>query len=325
MSTQPPLRESFSAVLVTQGDRRFYTLTLDSDVLAATCVATTRIEDPEEGFQRSLDKKRALSIKEYIEHGGVIPGSIVLSAQERSNLKYDGKKKTIQFDTLAGAFLIIDGQHRVYGFKLSNRKLRVPVVIFSGLSKRDEARLFIDINTLQKSVPNELLLDIKKLAETEGNLEQEARQLFDDYQSNPESFLCGLMSPREKAPGKITRTTFNAGVKPILQQFNQADTDKIFDIFNAYLIGLSSVMPPGLDLKNLIVKPLLFRSFCAVFPGVARLVRLRFSKSYSAGNFEDVLMPISSLRKTVFTSPGTSYRKLAENLEKAINNADNDL
>ena len=122
MSTSPPPRESFSAVLVTQADRRFHTLTLDSDVLARTCVTNTRVEDPEEGFQRNLDEARARSIKEYIEHGGVIPGSIVLSAQEAANLQYDSKKKTVQFDPVPGAFLIIDGQHRVYGFKLSSKK-----------------------------------------------------------------------------------------------------------------------------------------------------------------------------------------------------------
>jgi DGQHR domain-containing protein len=325
MSTPEASRESLSAVLITQGDRKFYSIALDSEILAKACVVNTRNEDPEEGFQRSLDKKRALSIKEYIELGGVIPGSIVLSAQEASNLKYDSKKKTLQFDAVPGAFLIIDGQHRVYGFKLSSKKLRVPVVIFPGLSKRDEARLFIDINTLQKSVPNELLLDIKKLAETEGDLEQEARQLFDDYQSKPESFLCGLMSPREKKVGKLTRTTFNAGIKPILRQFNQAETEKIFDIFNAYLLGLSSALPAGLDLKELIVKPILFRAFCAAFPGMARRVRLRFAKSYSAGNFEELLLPIGGMRKAVFTSPGTSHRSLAEALERAIDSADNDL
>ncbi|GEM_PF-1049405 len=163
----PQKRESVSAVLITQGARKFYTVTLESDILGTTCVTTSRAEDPDEGFQRTLDITRAKSIRDYIEQGGVIPGSIVLSAQDSANLYDNGKKKTIQFDVSAGAFLIIDGQHRVYWFKLSTKKLRVPVVIFSGLSKRDEARLFIDINTLQKSVPNQLLLDIKKLAETE--------------------------------------------------------------------------------------------------------------------------------------------------------------
>ncbi|WP_411846478.1 DGQHR domain-containing protein [Roseibacillus persicicus] len=318
-------RQSFSAVLVTQGERKFYTLTLDSDILASTCVASSRVEDPDEGFQRTLDRKRALSIKDYIEHGGVIPGSIVLSAQEGASLKYDGKKKTIQFDSIPGAFLIIDGQHRVYGFKLSSKKLRVPVVIFTGLSKRDEARLFIDINTLQKSVPNELLLDIKKLAETEGSLEQEARQLFDAFQTEASSYLSGLMSPREKISGKITRTTFNGGFRPILRQFNQVETEKIFHIFNAFLVGLSAVLPSGLDLKKIIVKPIVFRAVCSIFPGVARLVRLRFSKEYTPANFEEILSPICSLRKTVFTSPGGSYKVISEALERAITNADNDL
>ena len=49
----------FSVSLVTQGRHRFYTLTMPSDVLAKTCFVTTRYDDPDVGFQRILDKKRA--------------------------------------------------------------------------------------------------------------------------------------------------------------------------------------------------------------------------------------------------------------------------
>jgi DGQHR domain-containing protein len=318
-------RESYSAVLLTQAEHKFYTLALESDILSKTCIATTRVEDPEEGFQRSLDIKRAESIRDYIDHGGIIPGSIVLSAQAAANIHYNSGKKTIQFDIVPGAFLIIDGQHRVYGFRLSSKKLRVPVVIFSGLSKREEARLFIDINTLQKSVPNELLLDIKKLAETEDEIEQQARFIFDEYQNNSSSILTGLMSPRDKIQGKITRTTFNSGFKPILKQFSQTESERIYDIFNSFLIGLSSVMPVGVDFRSTITKPVIFRGVCAAFPTIARLVGLKFNKAYSAGNFEEVLKPISGIRKTVFTTPGTSYKLLAETLEKSLAQSNNDL
>jgi hypothetical protein len=49
----------YSVSLVTQGNHRFYTLTMPSEVLANTCYVTTRDEDPQKGFQRVLDQKRA--------------------------------------------------------------------------------------------------------------------------------------------------------------------------------------------------------------------------------------------------------------------------
>ncbi|MEO1340877.1 MAG: DNA sulfur modification protein DndB [Cyanobacteria bacterium J06635_13] len=67
-------RLRFTFNLIRQGKYRFYSLTLDSDLLARICFVTTREEDPKAGFQRVLDKKRAQEIANYIDSGlGTIP------------------------------------------------------------------------------------------------------------------------------------------------------------------------------------------------------------------------------------------------------------
>src|SRR5579863_5983504 len=178
----------YSVSLVTQGRHRFYTLTMPSDVLAKTCFVSNRYDDPDQGFQRLLDKKRAEEIAAYIDTGfGTIPSSIVLSAQPDAELRVIGKGKTIEFRDTRKAFLVLDGQHRVYGFSLAKTALRVPVVIYNGLSRKDESRLFIDINTKQRPVPNELLLDIKKLAEYESDVEKRLGEVFDLFKDRPDS------------------------------------------------------------------------------------------------------------------------------------------
>lgn len=176
-------RDSYGSVsLVTQGNHKFYSLTLPSDLLAETCYVVDRTEDPIDGFQRELDQKRAMEIANYIDSGlGTIPSSIVLSAQDNADLVYSSKNKSISFYKIPKAFLIIDGQHRVFGFMYAKTKLRIPVVIYASLSKRDETRLFIDINSKQKGVPPELLLDIKKLAEYENDQEEFLREIFDMF------------------------------------------------------------------------------------------------------------------------------------------------
>jgi DGQHR domain-containing protein len=144
----------FSVSLVTQGRHRFYTLTLPSDVLANTCFVTTRDEDPKAGFQRVLDNKRAQQIADYIDVGlGTIPTSIVLSAQHDADLQVIGKGKTLQFADHPRAFLVLDGQHRVFGFSLAKTSLRVPVVIYNNLSPRDESRLFIVYRYQHEATP----------------------------------------------------------------------------------------------------------------------------------------------------------------------------
>ncbi len=97
--TEQGERPSFTASLLTQGKHRFFTLSMPSDVLAETCAVEPRNEDPEEGFQRSLDRRRAQDIANYIDVGlGTIPTSIVLSAQPEAELKYNGQKRTLSFE-----------------------------------------------------------------------------------------------------------------------------------------------------------------------------------------------------------------------------------
>jgi DGQHR domain-containing protein len=177
--------QSVAAVLVTQGRHKFYTMTLQADVLARTCFVIVRDEDPIEGFQRLLSETRARRIAEYIDNGlGTIPTSVILSAQEGSNFDYDSRNKTVNFEDDPKAFLVLDGQHRVDGFKLAKSNLRVPVVVYAGLTRAEESRIFIDINTEQKPVPNELLLDIRKLAQIQNDQESFLGDIFEMFDSH---------------------------------------------------------------------------------------------------------------------------------------------
>lgn len=102
-------------------------------------------------------------IAQYIDSGtGSIPTAIILAAQEEANLEYSSKNKTISFNKEKNSFLIIDGQHRVWGFIKASTSIRVPVVIYEELTRVEEAQLFVDINSNQKEVPRGLILDVKK-------------------------------------------------------------------------------------------------------------------------------------------------------------------
>ncbi|MCV5626054.1 DGQHR domain-containing protein, partial [Escherichia coli] len=88
----------------------------------------------------TLDEKRAREIADYIDSGhGTIPSSIILSAQPEAEVQIVGKGRTMEFSVHPKAFLILDGQHRVYGFSLAKSAVRVPVVIYVGLSRKEES------------------------------------------------------------------------------------------------------------------------------------------------------------------------------------------
>ena len=224
------------ALLVAQGKHRFYSLVLPSDLLAQTCMVEARAENPIDGFQRLLDERRAKSIARYIDAGfGTVPGAVVLSAQSRAHLRYDKESGALSFSKDPKAFLIIDGQHRIFGFRLAKSSVSVPVVIYNKLTRAQECRLFMDINTKQRPVPNELLLDIRRLSEVETETEALLHNVFDLFHTRKDSALAGLLSPAERRKDMISRVTFNAALRSIKGAFVGAPADEVYAVLNAYL------------------------------------------------------------------------------------------
>ena len=321
MPKKSSTRNSFGSVsLVRQGSHRFYSLTLPSDVLAKVCYVINREEDQLGGFQRTLDEKRAMEIANYIDNeNGTIPSAIVLSAQGSAMLKFDGKKKSISFDLDNKAFLILDGQHRVFGFIKARTSVRVPVVIYPDLSRRDETRLFIDINSKQKGVPPELLLDIKQLAEYESDDEQLLRDIFDLFHAERASSLGGRLSPAKKEKGKISRSVFNRALKPLLPVIGVKGSVEAFKILNAYYVAFSGAVLEPLNLEHQLFSATVFRAVSAFFSSAASRVKDRHGPIYSADNFFSVLEVVGSkTRRSAIESPGQAYKPLVKSFEVAI-------
>jgi DGQHR domain-containing protein len=224
-------KTSLAAILATQGSFQFYIVAMPSEVLRYTCFTVNREEDPMEGFQRRLDENRATEIAAYIDTGvGSIPTAIILSAQTEAKLAYSSRNKTISFEQNKRSFLIIDGQHRVYGFIKASNSIRVPVVIYEGLNRIEEARLFIDINTTQKQVPDTLLLDVKRLLQDESAEEKRCSDLFEKFFIDSGSILKGFLDRTERTAGKISRIIFNNAMVGLLDLnfMHDLPTEKVY-------------------------------------------------------------------------------------------------
>src|SRR5271170_138862 len=203
-------KPAYPALLLTQNKHRFYFCTIPVDDLFEYCFVARREEDAQQGFQRALSEGRADDISRYLSSGnGSIPTNVVLSAQSEAGLQYKARSKQLAFSRIPRAFLVLDGQHRLWGYSKCPVKHRVPVAIYDGLSRAEEAKLFIDINTNQRGVPAALLLDIKQLARMETDKESILRAAFDKFQSDSHSALHGRLSAAKSTPNRISRVTFN--------------------------------------------------------------------------------------------------------------------
>lgn len=254
---------SFPAMSCTQNDKTFYLAIFPKRILQNITFVSRRETSQLDGFQRNLNGARAKDIAKYFdEKNGVIPSPLILSAQENADLQYSNG--TISFENLPSSFMVLDGQHRLYGLLQTERDYSFPVAIFNKLTAEDEVNLFIDINTNQKGVPATLLLDIRKLTGKENSLEARQRYLFDEL--NKDSVMAGLFSPFKSQLGKITRVAFNKATKDFIENsiLSKMDDQKILKALKNYLEASNIILNETKAQRARLNNSMIFRSMLAV-------------------------------------------------------------
>lgn len=307
-ATKPILeRKSFQALPLNQNKHRFYFSTIPISELFPYCFVSRRDDDSVKGFQRSLNESRAEDISKYLVRGdGSIPTNIVLSAQQVADIKWKNSSKLISFNAAEKAFLVLDGQHRLWGYSKCKKKHRVPVAIYEHLTRAEEAKLFIDINTTQRGVPAALLLDIKQVAEIESHIEQNLRAVFDRINSDSKSPLGGKLSRSASKPGMISRVTFNRALKPVFSLPIMED----LETKEQYLLILNflNAFDGELEDKRLLVRSAFFEAIFDLFDEIVRESYARFS-NVKQGSLQEIIKPIAKLDYTTVNSSGTKVTK----------------
>lgn len=154
----------------------FYSFSIEPKFLLRMGFILHRWEtNPEatQAYQRLVKKKRIEEIGKYIDKGGYFPNSIIVNiVSKKQDLKWDPAGQ-IEHDSNTSmgivhlpkeyrSVFIIDGQHRLYGYSKAHSDARhtVPVVAFLNLPQAEQAKIFVDINHKQQSVPTNLLRSI---------------------------------------------------------------------------------------------------------------------------------------------------------------------
>jgi DNA sulfur modification protein DndB len=293
---------SYPALPLAQNMHKFYIVTIPVEDIFPFCFVIRRQEDPIKGFQRNLSQERARDISEYLDNSrGSIPTNIVLSAQGTADLTYNTRSKTLRYKRTQKSFLVLDGQHRLFGYGMTKKKHRVPVAIYEGLTRTEEASLFIDINTNQRGVPAALLIDIKEVAQRESVKDREFRRIFDELNRDADSPLNGLLSPASSASGKISRVTFNRAMDDIVDNtvVRQLSQEAQYKLIKNYFKSVEN----SISSPKLISKSAYFEAFCHTFNEVIKLAKA------IKGNFKyeslcEILAPIKNIDLEHITAGG---------------------
>ncbi len=155
----------------------FYSFATDPKFLLRMGFILHRTEtngESSEAYQRLVNKTRLQEIGDFIDKGGYFPNSVIINIETKSSkgLKFEiGSAIEHDSETSFGVLhlpkvyrsaFIIDGQHRLYGYSKAKSLSHhtIPVVAFVNLPQKDQAKIFVDINHHQKSVPKNLLRSI---------------------------------------------------------------------------------------------------------------------------------------------------------------------
>src|SRR5690606_3100428 len=132
-----------------------YVTSIDPQVLLKmSIVDRRRIENDDEviGIQRDLKGEKVKQIKKYLStNKATFPNSIILNTEEKYII--NKSDTSIELEINENTFSIIDGQHRVEGFRdnpIENFKLIIS--IFIALKSDEQSEIFTTINSQQTKV-----------------------------------------------------------------------------------------------------------------------------------------------------------------------------
>lgn len=285
-----------SAMSVKYNKNEFFLSVMNAKQLFKNAKVSRAEENPEIGFQRALGKQRAINIKKYLEDGNVIPGSVILSAQTKADLEYNNATKTISYNDVASAFLVIDGQHRLYGADMSDVNVLLPVCIFTGLSTEQEVQYFLDVNGYQKGVPKTLRLELLKFTAEPTSKDAIRRALFDSLDNEIESPLCGKMARTKSVTGKISHVPFKNVLDPILElsPMNNISQEQRLKLLINFLTAVDNILIRTFGNSDKISNAAFFQAIMGAFIDACNLAMTRFN-NYKVESFERVLEPIVNI------------------------------
>jgi DGQHR domain-containing protein len=145
------------------------------------------------GIQREPSSRRVKEIKEYSETVDAAFPTPILLALEEGSYSFNGEQNEIEIFNDASAD-IVDGQHRVLGFRDSSQKDKflIPVVFLLDATEEQKALIFAVINGKQTKVPASVVYDLFGVTKTRSP-QKTAHEIARSLNSNPDSpWYCRL-------------------------------------------------------------------------------------------------------------------------------------
>ncbi len=281
-----------------QSGTKLYSFVMTASDLFRVSTISRREEDKERGYQRLLNRNRAMQIASYVDHRqGLLPNNLILAFKE--SVRYVQGK--LRIPTEPDAALVIDGQHRLWGLHLAQADFAVAVVGFIGLDLVRQKELFITINKYQKGVPASLYLDllpeIKDLVDVDV-AEERAIDLVKQLNEDEESPWYQQVNLTGEGRGAISLVNFVRKLKPLLSQasFSRLLYEEQYKLLFNYFAAVKTVfLDQWNDRRSLIKKTVGFGALMGALTEIFN-VTTREKSEFTVNAICDVLRLVEGFR-----------------------------
>ena len=184
------------------------------DVLPLYYVAVRGRDNVEGAVQRVLNKRRINSIKNFVLEGNMFFNSFILNWVD-PNFPIQLENNILRIPQVSSGAQVIDGQHRLEGIKQAVEEKpeieeqSVIIVLVQNLKTADAARIFLNINTEQKPVPNSLVYDLFGEVRSKDYYIVRAKDIATKLHEDPESpyYQCIKLPGSAQGVGKVDLST----------------------------------------------------------------------------------------------------------------------
>jgi DNA sulfur modification protein DndB len=163
------------------------------DVVSIHYVAVRGRDKEEAAVQRVLNKRRIGAIKGFVLQGNMFFNTFILNWTDSSyRPQPDGDKITIPVSKHAAQ--VIDGQHRLAGLEAAMQhdpsigEQQILVSLSIGLSTKQAALIFLNINSEQRPAPRSLIYDLfGEIEDDADHVINRANDIAKELNENPDS------------------------------------------------------------------------------------------------------------------------------------------
>lgn len=234
------------------------------DILPIYYVAVRGRDKVEGAVQRVLNRRRIASIKNFVLEGNMFFNTFILNwTDEKCQIKFENDKMLIPLVNAAAQ--VIDGQHRLEGLKMAveeNGEIgneSIIIIMTQNLSTKDAAKIFLNINTEQKPVPQSLVYDLFGEVKDKTSYIVRATDIANELHSDVDSpyYQCIKLPGSSQGVGKVDLSTIVNSLKTYINEdgvfarYNLKDYESQYKIIcNFFSVIKTFYLKEGCWLKN---------------------------------------------------------------------------